>query len=74
MKDQRKKKKVILYRKYSAAKMEEGCVYVLERDIAIEEKEIIEDFENNLNKSNIKFIKKRVGKYYRYWIVIDFFL
>jgi hypothetical protein len=76
VKDQRKrkKKKVILYRKYSAAKMEEGRVYVLERDIDAEEKEIMKKFENGLNKRNLKFIKKKVGKYYRYWIVINFFM
>ena len=74
MKSRKKKQKVILYQKYSAAKMEKGTVYVLERDIDIEEKEIIKDFEDDLEKRNIKFIKKKIGKYYRYWIVFNFFL
>jgi len=54
--------------------MEQGRVYVLERDIDVNANEIIADFENDLNKRNIKFIKKKIGRYYRYWIVINFFL
>jgi hypothetical protein len=74
VKSRKNKPKVIKYHPYSAAKMEDNVVYVLERDIDVNANEIIADFENDLNKHNIKFIKKKLGKYYRYWIVFNFFL
>jgi hypothetical protein len=74
VKKKSKTPKVIKYHPYSAAKMEGGTIYILERDIDVNAKAIIASFENDLNKRNIKFIKKKLGKYYRYWIVFNFFL
>ena len=69
-----KKKKYKSYPVYTSAKMENNIVYVLERDIDVRAKKIIRDFEIDLKRRNVGFTKKKFGKYYRYWVIFNFFL
>jgi len=65
----RKRPTVIVHTPYTAAKMEGNLVYVLDRDIRADAKDTIQKFELELQKHGMNFAKKKIGKYYRYWIV-----